>query len=155
MAGYVRDFLSIEQALKAIIKDIKNEGFKEATGKSESHFRKCSDVTDENHHIHHQDSIDIDRYCATRGMGTPMLDIHEAILEAEKLKNKKIENVSETLITIGARIGKLMDTTQKAIDPSSQDGKDLSQSEKDKIHKAIREVEAKILKLKYIVDMKD
>ena len=84
-----------------------------------------------------------------------MLDIHEAILEAEKLKNKKIENVSETLITIGARIGKLMDTTQKAIDPSSQDGKDLSQSEKDKIHKAIREVEAKILKLKYIVDMKD
>ena len=34
MAGYVRDFLSIEQALKAIIKDIKNEGFKEATGKS-------------------------------------------------------------------------------------------------------------------------
>ena len=46
-------------------------------------------------------------------MGTPMLDIHEAILEAEKLKNKKIENVSETLITIGARIGKLMDILKK------------------------------------------
>ena len=37
----VREFLSIEQALQQAIKDLRDDGLKQATGKSEAHFRKC------------------------------------------------------------------------------------------------------------------
>ena len=43
MTGYPRKLLSLEQALKNIIRELKPDGIKDATGKSESHFRKCSD----------------------------------------------------------------------------------------------------------------
>ena len=152
MAGYVRKVLSIEQAIKTLFKKLSKDDWKEATGKSESHFRKCSAVDDLNHLIHHADSIKIDKYCMSKGMGHPMLDIHEEILDAELLDEKKLPRVSDTLITMGGRIGRLMDTAHQAIDPNSPDGSSLSQSEKDKISKAIEEVKDKLTKLSKLVD---
>ena len=38
MSGYSRKLVSLEIALKEIIKDLKDEGLKKATGKSESHL---------------------------------------------------------------------------------------------------------------------
>ena len=48
MAGYTRKLISLELALKEIIKNLKEEGLKKATNKSESHFRKCSDENEKN-----------------------------------------------------------------------------------------------------------
>ena len=59
MSGYSRKLVSLEITLKEIIKDLKAEALKEITGKSESHFRKCSDEND-TQDIHHIDSIKID-----------------------------------------------------------------------------------------------
>ena len=81
-----------------------------------------------------------------------MLIAHESILEAERIKLNKYEDASNTLINIGAKIGRLMETTQKAIADQSDQGKNLSQKEKQSIHKSIDEVEEKILQLKVIVD---
>ena len=44
MAGYLRKLISLENALKNAINDLKDDGLKKATGKSASHFRKCTDV---------------------------------------------------------------------------------------------------------------
>ena len=151
MAGYIRKLISLELAIKNCIKDLKNEGLKEATGKSESHFRKCSDENNKDNNIHHKDSIEIDKACLKNGFGSPMLTAHESILEAEKIKLRKSENTSNTLINIGAKIGRLMETTQKAIEDDSELGDKLSQKEKELIHKSIDEVEEKILQLKVIV----
>ena len=49
MAGYPRKLLSLELALKNIIKELKKDEIKEITGKSESHFRKCTDEQDLDH----------------------------------------------------------------------------------------------------------
>ena len=152
MAGYLRKLISLENALKNAINDLKDEGLKEATGKSESHFRKCTDVNNKDNNIHHKDSIEIDKYCLKNGYGNPMLIAHESILEAERIKLNKYEDASNTLINIGAKIGRLMETTQKAIEHESDQGKNLSQREKQLIHKSIDEVEEKILQLKVIVD---
>ena len=57
MAGYPRKLLSLELALKNIIKELKKDEIKEITGKSESHFRKCTDEQDLDHNIHHLDSV--------------------------------------------------------------------------------------------------
>jgi len=152
MAGYIRKLISLELAIKNCIKDLKNEGLKEATGKSESHFRKCSDENNKDNNIHHKDSIEIDKACLKNGFGSPMLTAHESILEAEKIKLRKSENTSNTLINIGAKIGRLMEATQKATEDDSEMGDKLSQKEKELIHKSIDEVEEKILQLKVIVD---
>ena len=148
MAGYVRDFLSIEQALKAIIKDIKNEGFKEATGKSESHFRKCSDPIDKDHNLHLTDAIKLDILSLKSQKGSPFLDNISLIINKEFEDMETIEDVSRNLINIGGRIGNLMDITEKALHPEGPKGEEISKREKDKIFNAISEVEEKIAKLK-------
>ena len=45
-----KKLISLEIALKNIILKLRNEGLKKATGKSESHFRKCS----EQYHLHYR-----------------------------------------------------------------------------------------------------
>ena len=55
--------------------------------------------------------------------------------------NNEYENVSNVLINIGGRIGNLMDITQEAINPKSNEGSNITELEKQKIFKAILEVE--------------
>ena len=151
MTGYSRKLVSLEIALKEIIKDLKDEGLKKATGKSESHFRKCSDEND-TQDIHHIDSIKIDIECLKRGLGSPMLTAHEDLLEATSSEYKNLNNASTILINIGAKIGRLMEATQSAINPEGEGGHKISESEKKHITKAINDVEDKILELKLLVE---
>ena len=151
MSGYSRKLVSLEIALKEVIKDLKTDALKDATGKSESHFRKCSDEND-SQDIHHIDSIKIDIECLKRGLGNPMLTAHEDMLEATNPEYKNLDNASNTLINIGAKIGRLMETTQKAINPKGESGKKISETEKKHISKALNDVEDKILELKLIIE---
>jgi len=152
MSGYSRKLISLEGALKEVIKNLKNEALKDATGKSESHFRKCSDEND-TQDIHHIDSIKIDIECLKRGYTyAPMLTAHEDMLEATKSEYKNLDNASNTLINIGAKIGRLMETTQKAINPEGESGQKISETEKKHISKALNDVEDKILELKLIIE---
>ena len=100
MAGYPRKLLSLELALKNIIKELKKDEIKEITGKSESHFRKCTDEQDLDHNIHHFDSVKLDLEFRRRKLGSPMLEAHESLLEAADLKLGKLDNTSNTLIII-------------------------------------------------------
>ena len=151
MSGYSRKLVSLESALKEVIKDLKTDALKDATGKSESHFRKCSDEND-TQDIHHIDSKKIDIECLKRGLGNPMLTAHEDMLEATNPEYKNLDNASNTLINIGAKIGRLMETTQKAINPKGESGQKISETEKKHISKALNDVEDKILELKLIIE---
>lgn len=154
MAGYTREFLSIEQALKEIIRKLESEEIKSATGKSESALRKCSDENDLEHHLHLKDAIELDVACMRRGLGHPLLSAHEILVE-KSLKNKNdMENITTSLINIGGRIGHLMEVTQKAIDPNSEGGTAVSKQEKEDIYKAINELEEKIANLKLSIGIK-
>ena len=152
MAGYPRKLLSLELALKNIIKELKKDEIKKITGKSESHFRKCTDEQDLDHNIHHADSIKLDLEFRRRKLGSPMLEAHESMLEAADLKLGKLDNTSNTLIDISAKIGRLMEATKDAIEVDSEGGTKFSKNEKEKINVAIEEVEKKILTLKQIID---
>jgi len=151
MSGYSRKLISLEGTLKEIVKDLKADALKDATGKSESHFRKCSDENDAQD-IHHIDSIKIDIECLKQGLGNPMLTAHEDMLEATNPEYKNLDNASNTLINIGAKIGRLMETTQKAINPKGESGQKISETEKKHISKALNDVEDKILELKLIIE---
>ena len=144
----IREPLSIEKILKGIISKLKENEIEEFTGKSISHFRKCSDPDDKDHNLHLSDAIKLDVLSVKSQKGTPFLDHISLIINKEFSDMDKLEDVSRNLINIGGRIGNLMDITDKALHPESPKGEEISKREKDNIFNAISEVEEKIAKLK-------
>ena len=144
----IREPLSVEKILKNIISKLKENEIEEFTGKSISHFRKCSDPDDKDHNLHLNDAIKLDVLSVKSQKGTPFLDHISLIINKEFSDMDKLEDVSRNLINIGGRIGNLMDITDKALHPESPKGEEISKKEKDNIFNAISEVEEKIAKLK-------
>jgi hypothetical protein len=144
----IREPLTIEKILQDVIVKLKENEIKEFTGKSISHFRKCSDPDDKDHNLHYIDAIKLDILMQRRSLGTPFIDNFSLTLEDEFNKVNVYENVASTLIKMGGRVGNLMDITHDAMSLDSPMGKEISKTEKDQIYKAINEVEEKIAKLK-------
>ena len=147
----LRDPLSIERILKNSINNLNENDIKNFTGKSISHFRKCSDPDDKDHNLHLSDAIKLDILSLRSQNGSPFLDNIELILDKEFYELEKLKDVSRILNNIGGRIGNLMDVTEQATNPESQKGIEISNKEKDKIFNAISEVEKKIARLKLAV----
>ena len=148
----LRNFGSIEQALAHSLKHLKEEEVKSSTGKSLSHFRKCSDPDNKDNVIHFEDAIHLDVLLDRAGLGTPLLSTFIHTIDKKRTESNQEFSVSHSLMQIVARIGNLSDVTEKALDPKSQSGVNLSKQEKDKIYKALKEVEGKMAALKKAVD---
>ena len=147
----LREPLTVEHILSQVINKLDENEIKNITNKSISHFRKCSDPDDKDHNLHYIDGIKLDILMQRKSLGTPFIDNFSLLLENEFSKINVYENVANTLIKIGGRMGNLMDITQQAMSPDSQRGEEISKKEIDQIYKAINEVEEKIAKLKMSV----
>ena len=144
----IRNPLSIENVLSNMISKLNEDEVKNLTNKSISHFRKCSDPDDKDHNLYLSDAIKLDIIMQRNSLGTPLIDNFQIMLDEEFKKVNSFENLENTLLKIGGRVGNLMDVVQEAMDPESPLGKDLSKKEKDLISKSIIELEEKIAKLK-------
>tara|TARA_B100000965_G_scaffold406101_1_gene443175 strand:+ start:589 stop:1044 length:456 start_codon:yes stop_codon:yes gene_type:complete len=144
----IRDPLSIENVLSNMLSKLNGDEVKNITGKSISHFRKCSDPDDKDHNLYLSDAVKLDILMQRSLLGTPLMDNFQLFLDNEFKKVNSFENLENTLLKVGGRVGDLMDVVQEAMDPESPLGKDLSKKEKDLISKSIIELEEKIAKLK-------
>ena len=144
----IRSPLSIENVLSNMISKLNEDEVKNLTNKSISHFRKCSDPDDKDHNLHLGDAIKLDIIMQRNSLGTPLMDNFQIMLDQEFKKVNSFENLENTLLKVGGRVGDLMDVVQEAMNPDSALGKDLSKKEKDLINKSIIELEEKIAKLK-------
>ena len=144
----IRNPLSIENVLSNIISKLDEDEVKNLTNKSISHFRKCSDPDDKDHNLYLSDAIKLDIIMQRNSLGTPLMDNFQIMLDEEFKKVNSFENLENTLLKVGGRVGDLMDVVQEAMNPDSALGKDLSKKEKDLINKSIIELEEKIAKLK-------
>ena len=144
----IRDPLTIENVLSNMISKLDEDEVKNLTNKSISHFRKCSDPDDKDHNLYLSDAIKLDIIMQRNSLGTPLIDNFQIMLNEEFKKVNSFENLENTLLKVGGRVGDLMDVVQEAMDPESPLGKDLSKKEKDLIFKSIIELEEKIAKLK-------
>ena len=144
----IRNPLSIENVLSSMISKLDEDEVKNLTNKSISHFRKCSDPDDKDHNLYLSDAIKLDVIMQRNSLGTPLMDNFQIMLDEEFKKINSFENLENTLLKVGGRVGNLMDVVQEAMDPESPLGKDLSKKEKDLIAKSIIELEEKIAKLK-------
>ena len=147
----IRNPLSIENVLSNMISKLDEDEVKNLTNKSISHFRKCSDPDDKDHNLYLSDAIKLDVIMQRNSLGTPLMDNFQIMLDEEFKKVNSFENLENTLLKVGGRVGNLMDVVQEAMDPQSPLGKDLSKKEKDLISKSIIELEEKIAKLKLSV----
>ena len=144
----IRNPLSIENVLSNMISKLNEDEVKNLTNKSISHFRKCSDPDDKDHNLYLSDAIKLDVIMQRNSLGTPLMDNFQIMLDEEFKKVNSFENLENTLLKVGGRVGDLMDVVQEAMNPDSPLGKDLSKKEKDLIAKSIIELEEKIAKLK-------
>ena len=144
----IRNPLSIENVLSSMISKLDEDEVKNLTNKSISHFRKCSDPDDKDHNLYLSDAIKLDIIMQRNSLGTPLIDNFQIMLNEEFKKVNSFENLENTLLKFGGRVGDLMDVVQEAMNPDSPLGKDLSKKEKDLIFKSIIELEEKIAKLK-------
>ena len=144
----IRNPLSIENVLSNMISKLNEDEVKNLTNKSISHFRKCSDPDDKDHNLYLGDAIKLDVIMQRNSLGTPLMDNFQIMLDQEFKKVNSFENLENTLLKVGGRVGDLMDVVQEAMNPDSALGKDLSKKEKDLINKSIIELEEKIAKLK-------
>ena len=144
----IRNPLSIENVLSSMISKLDEDEVKNLTNKSISHFRKCSDPDDKDHNLYLSDAIKLDVIMQRNSLGTPLMDNFQIMLDQEFKKVNSFENLENTLLKVGGRVGDLMDVVQEAMNPDSALGKDLSKKEKDLINKSIIELEEKIAKLK-------
>ena len=144
----IRNPLSIENVLSSMISKLDEDDVKNLTNKSISHFRKCSDPDDKDHNLYFSDAIKLDVIMQRNSLGTPLMDNFQIMLDEEFKKVNSFENLEQTLLKVGGRVGDLMDVVQEAMNPDSALGKDLSKKEKDLINKSIIELEEKIAKLK-------
>ena len=147
----IRNPLSIENVLSNMISKLDEDEVKNLTNKSISHFRKCSDPDDKDHNLYLSDAIKLDVIMQRNSLGTPLMDNFQIMLDEEFKKVNSFENLENTLLKVGGRVGDLMDVVQEAMNPDSALGKDLSKKEKDLISKSIIELEDKIAKLKLSV----
>ena len=147
----IRNPLSIENVLSSMISKLDEDEVKNLTNKSISHFRKCSDPDDKDHNLYLSDAIKLDVIMQRNSLGTPLMDNFQIMLDEEFKKVNSFENLENTLLKVGGRVGDLMDVVQEAMNPDSALGKDLSKKEKDLISKSIIELEEKIAKLKLSV----
>ena len=144
----IRNPLSIENVLSNMISKLNEDEVKNLTNKSISHFRKCSDPDDKDHNLYLSDAIKLDVIMQRNSLGTPLMDNFQIMLDQEFKKVNSFENLENTLLKVGGRVGDLMDVVQEAMNPDSALGKDLSKKERDLINKSIIELEEKIAKLK-------
>jgi len=144
----IRNPLSVENVLSNMISKLNEDEVKNLTNKSISHFRKCSDPDDKDHNLYLSDAIKLDIIMQRNSLGTPLMDNFQIMLDEEFKKVNSFENLENTLLKVGGRVGDLMDVVQEAMNPDSALGKDLSKKEKDLINKSIIELEEKIAKLK-------
>ena len=81
--------------------------------------------------IFYMDSVRLDLECRRRKLGNPMLEAN--IIGSWGLKLGKFDSTSNTLIDIGAKIGRLMEATKTAISKDSESGTKLVKMKKIKL----------------------
>ena len=148
----IRDFLTIEQALSHALNELSEQDIFEATKRKKEHITQYADPAKGDRNISHLDSIQIDIALMKKSKGHPLLSVHQAIMDKAMEGHNQKASITQTLLHMGERIGKLMGVTEKAMDPNSPGGVSINKIEKENIYEAIKEVEAKIALLKKSIE---
>ena len=136
-----RNTFSIEDGIKFVIEKIGDKGLKEATGKGKDTFLKMSNPTHPTRQINAQDVVKIDVYCRQKGLGSPLLDCINSMIEnaAGSKVDKSPEVIHKGMNKVLEEYGDVVRETSKALEDRKVD--DI---ERETIGKEIRDVKASL-----------
>ena len=147
-----RELSTIEHGLAEAIKNLKVEVIEEATGKSESYIRKCSDP-DLAQQLDHKDAVKIDKACIENDLAPYLLNSHNYIIMKELAKaNLGNQSINELLVQFTISMGKLLESIKTAKSSKGEKGEGISAAEKKEIYEELHELEDKIIKVKTSVE---
>ena len=148
--GYPRNPFSIEDGLKHAIDELGDEGLREATGKGLKAFIKKSNPNHSGRYITIEDAVNIDVSLRKKGKGNPLIDCYKTMLDRIQGQEteKTPEKIHKSLLQIVEELGDVSSTTRKAL----EDGK-VTDTERERISKEIREVETLMSDLKQKLDL--
>jgi hypothetical protein len=153
MSGYTRNFLSIEQALKVAISDLraKKTDFEKEIGRSEKYLRKCSDENEEDSNLDLKDAIQIDKTILDKSSGAPMYNVYQAQINnhiAHLHQKRNHQDIQNILLDIQQACSELINIVRESKKPTSDMGEKISNKEKESIYTAIKDIEEQISGIK-------
>jgi len=145
-----RNPFSIEDGIKHVMDEIGDKGLREATGKGLKAFVKKSNPTHPGRYVTIEDAVNIDVYLRKKGKGSPLIDCYKTMLDRIRgqVTDKTPEKIHKSLLQIVEELGDVSSTTRKAL----EDG-EVTDTERQKIAKEIREVETLMSDLKQKLDL--
>ena len=158
MNGYTKEFLSIEQALKGIIEDLKELeiDFDKEIGRNIKYLRRCADENPEagDRNLDLKDAIKIDKVLLNKEKGNPLFDLYNIHIQKHvKSLHQESEksDIKNLLLDINSACSKLTNIVRLSKDPSSEMGEKISNREKEEIYFAIKDIEKQISSIKIYV----
>ena len=153
MNGYTRKFLSIEQALKTAISDLraKKFNFEKEIGRSEKYLRKCSDENEEDSNIDLKDAIKIDKAILDIFGGSPILKVYQAQINYyidHLYKKKEPNDIKNILLDIQKACYELINVVRESKKKDSHMGEEISNQEKELIYRSIKDIEEELSAIK-------
>ena len=128
---------------KRYYRKIGDKGLREQRVKERYFSKKSNPTSGQTYRF--KDAVDLDIYCRTNGLGTPLLDSYKTILDKATgiESNYKPDEIRKTVTKILEELGDVSETVSSAI----KDGK-VTEAEKNNISKEIKELEIQISTIK-------
>jgi hypothetical protein len=142
-----RKFLSLEEALSYAVEQVGDEVIHQATGKSASYIRKCSDP-DTDQTLQFQDAVKIDLECLKLNIGTPLIEFYEDHLVMASQDHHVEERLNDVVGQLSAKALLIVDRVIQAMNKFQTNDNKISKADLKGISEAIKEIEEKILRLK-------
>ena len=138
--------------MKEVLKNLSDQDINEITGKSKSYIYKCADPDDHERHIHFKDVIALERAMQPLFQKTPVLQFFKDYISLPQIEKPHTQNdVKSEVISLGGRLGDLMDSINESMDEKSSGGSKIVPHEKEAIYKEIQKIDEKLSKIKSVL----
>ena len=146
-----KTIITIEHTLKEILHKLSEDDIKSITGKSKSYIYKCADPDDKDRNIHFKHVLDLEKSMLKYHGKTPVSNLLKDYIAVEEKAVSPVQNISHEVMSIGGRMGDLMDSINESTDEKSSGGTKIVPHEKEKIYDEIQKLDEQLVKIKSIL----
>ncbi len=148
----VKEILTPEYALKDILKNLSDQDISEYIKKTKSLLYKYADPDDKARQISFRDAMILDSKMDEIYGRKPFLRLLNDYLSVHKsYDNSNLDDFLPEVISIGGKVGDLMNRIKMSLDEKSQGGSKIVPKEKELIFEEINKIDDQLDKIKKLL----
>ncbi len=148
----VKEILTPEYALKDILKNLSDQDISEYIKKTKSLLYKYADPDDKARQISFRDAMILDSKMDEIYGRKPFLRLLNDYLNVHKsYDNSNVDDFLPEVISIGGKVGDLMNRIKMSLDEKSQGGSKIVPKEKELIFEEINKIDDQLDKIKKLL----